>query len=88
MIMKTKPVGRSKSSSQRTVQSSKILLQETRKFSNEQANLTQKVTRQRRVNKPKVTRRKERKIRAEINETERSEKYQTSMKLKTGSLRR
>ena len=49
---------------------------------------TQKVTRQRKVNKAKVTRRKEIKIRAEINEIETREKYQRSMKLKAGSLRR
>ena len=61
----------SKSSSRRKVYSYAILLQETRKLSNKQSNLTLKGTREGRTKKPKVSRRKEiLKIRAEINETE------------------
>ena len=64
-------MGCSKSSSKREVYSITILPQETRKISNKQSNLTPKGTRERRTNKPKVSRRKEAiKIRAEINEIE------------------
>ena len=63
-------MGCSKSSSKREVYSNTILPQDTRKISNEQANLTPKAIRERRTKKnPKVSRRKEIiKIRSEINE--------------------
>ena len=64
-------MGYSKSSSKREIYSNTILLQETRKISNEQPNLTTKGTRKRRINEPKVSRRREIiKIRGEINEIE------------------
>ena len=63
-------MGCSKSSSKREVYSNRSLPQETRK-NLKQSNLTPKGTRERRTNKPKVSRRKEIvKIRAEINEIE------------------
>ena len=46
-----KPMGYSKSSSKREVQSYTSLPQETRKISNKQSNLTPKGTRERRTNK-------------------------------------
>ena len=62
-------MGCSKSSSKREVCSNTILPQETRKISNKQPNLTPKAIRERRIKKPKVSRRKEIiKIREEINE--------------------
>ena len=63
-------MGCSKSSSKREVYSYTSLPQETRKISNKQSNLTPKGTRERKQTKPKVSRRKEIKIRVEINETE------------------
>ena len=64
-------MGCSKRSSEREVYSYTSLPQETRKISNKQSNLTPKGTRERRTNKPKVSRRKEIiKIKAEINEIE------------------
>ena len=57
----------SKMSSKREIYSNTILPQETRKISNKQTNLTPKGTRERKT-KPKVSRRKEIKIRAERNE--------------------
>ena len=68
-------MGRSKSSSKREVYSNSISLQETRKISDKQSNLTPKATRERRTKKtPKVCRRKEIiKIRSEINEKEMKE---------------
>ena len=72
MTMRTrrpKPMGCSKSSSKREVYSYTSLPKETRKISSKQSNLTPKGTRERRTNKPKVSRRKEIiKIRAGINE--------------------
>ena len=44
-------MGHSKSSSKREVYSNTVLLQETRKISNKQPNLTPKATRERRTNK-------------------------------------
>ena len=62
-------MGCSKSSSKREVYSYTSLPKETRKISSKQSNLTPKGTRERRTNKPKVSRRKEIiKIRAGINE--------------------
>ena len=46
-----KPIGCSKSNSKREVYSNTIVLQETRKISNKQPNLTPKATRERRTNK-------------------------------------
>ena len=67
-------MGCSKSSSKREVYSNTILLQETRKVSNKQPNLTPKRTREEEYKRPKVSRRKEIiKIRAEINEKEMNE---------------
>ena len=64
-------MGCSKSSSKREVYSNTSLPEETRKISNKQSNLTPTGTRERRTNKPKVSRRKEIiKIRSEINEIE------------------
>ena len=61
-------MGCSKTSYKREVYSNTILPQERRKISNKQSNITPKGTRERRTNKPKVSRRKEIvKIRAEIN---------------------
>ena len=58
-------------SSKREVYSNTILPQETRKISNKQAKITPKATREKRLNKPKVSTRKEiMKIKAEINEIE------------------
>ena len=63
-------MGCSQNSSKREVYGNTILLQETRKISNKQSNLTPRGIRERRT-KPKVSRRKEiLKIRAEINEIE------------------
>ena len=60
----------SKSNSKRKVYSNSSLLQKKRKTSNKQLNLT-KSTRERRITKPKVNRRKEIiEIRVEINEIE------------------
>ena len=68
-------MGCSKSSSKREVYSNTILSQEIRNISNKQANLTPKAIRERRTEKPKVSRRKEIiKIRAEINEIETKKK--------------
>ena len=63
------------SSSKREVYSNTILLQETRKISNKQPNLTPEAIRKRRKKKkPKVSRRKEIiNIRSEINEKEMKE---------------
>ena len=58
-------MGCSKSSSKREIYSDTSLLQETRKISNKQPNLTPEVTRERKT-KPKVSRREEIQIRAEI----------------------
>ena len=53
-------------------------LQETRKGSNKQSNITPKVTREGRQTKPKVSRRKEIiKIRADINEIEMKKSIET-----------
>ena len=55
MTMKTgdpKPMGCSKSSSQREVYSNAVLPQETRNMSNKQPNLTPKAIRERRTKKP------------------------------------
>ena len=61
-------MGCSKSSSKREVYSNTILPQETRNISNKQPSFTPKGTRERRTNKPKVSRRKEIiQIRAEVN---------------------
>ena len=66
-----KPMGCSKSSSKREVQSNTVLSVETRKISSKQPKLTPKAIRERRTKKPKVSRRKEIiKNRAEINEIE------------------
>ena len=67
-------MGCSKNGSEREVYNNTILLQETRKISNKQPNLTPKRTREKRT-KPKVSRRKESiKIRAKINEIETKKK--------------
>ena len=67
-------MGCSNSSSKREVYSNTILPQETRKISNKQPNLTPKAIRERRTQKPKVSRRKEIiKIRPEINGKEMKE---------------
>ena len=67
----SKPMGCSKSSSNREVYSNTIPSQETRKTQNRQPNITPKTTRKRRRKNPKVSRRKEIiKIQAEINEKE------------------
>ena len=67
-------MGQRKRSSKREVYSNTILLQETRKVSNKQPNLTPKRTREEEYKRPKVSRRKEIiKIRAEINEKEMNE---------------
>ena len=67
----SKPMEHSKSSSKREVYNYTSLLQETRKVSNKQSNLTPKAIRERRTKKPQVSRRKEIiKIRSEINEKE------------------
>ena len=64
-------MGCSKSSSKREVYSNTILPQETRKIANKQSTFTPKGTREKRTNKPKVSRRKEIiKIRAEVKEIE------------------
>ena len=68
-------MGCSKSSSKREVYSNTILPQETRNISDKQRKLTPKAIRERRIKKPKVSRRKEIiKIRAEINEIEKKKR--------------
>ena len=70
----SKPLGCSKGSSKREVNSNTILLQETRKTLNRQPNFTPKTTGKRRTKKTlKVHRRKEMNIRVEINEKEMKE---------------
>ena len=49
-----KPIGHSKTSSNREVYSNTILPQETRKISNKQPNLTPKATRETRTKTPKL----------------------------------
>ena len=67
-------MGCSKSSSKREVYSNTILPQETRNISDKQRKLTPKAIRERRIKKPKVSRRKEIiKIRSKINEKEMKE---------------
>ena len=62
-------MGWSKSSFKREIYTNTILPRETRKISNKQPNLTPKAIRERRIKKPKVSRRKEIiKIRSGINE--------------------
>ena len=63
-------MGCNKSSSKREVYSNTILPQETRNISNKQSNLHLKEPEKEDQTKPKVSRRKEIKIRAEINEIE------------------
>ena len=72
-------MGHSKSSSEREVYSNTILFQET--------NLVPKTSREGRT-KPKISRRKEVIIRAEINEIEKGKQQRRSMKPKVGSLKR
>ena len=63
-----------KSSSKRKVYSNTTLLQETRKISNKEPNLTPKAIRQKKKKNPKVSRRKEIiKFRSEKNEKEMKE---------------
>ena len=88
----SKPIEYHKSNS-KNVYNDTIFPQETRNISNKQPNLIPKATRERIINRIKVSRRKEIiKIRVEINETETSphqkKKIQRSMKLKSGSLKR
>ena len=64
-------MGCSKSHSKRKVYNNTSLPQENKKNSNKQPNFTSKASRERRTDRPKVSRRKEViKIRAEINEIE------------------
>ena len=85
----SKPMGCSKSSSEREVYSNTSLPQETRKTLNKQPNLTQRTTRRRRKKHPKVSRRTEiRKIRAEINKIETKKTIAKSNETKSGALRR
>ena len=64
-------MGCSKISSKREVYSNIILSQRTRKISNKQTNLICKASREKRISKPKVSRRGIIiKIRAEVNEIE------------------
>ena len=65
-------MGFSKSSAKRKVHSNTSLPQETRETSNKQSNFTPKASRKRRKN-PKISRRKEINIRAEINKKETKE---------------
>ena len=90
MTVKTKPVGCSKSSSKREVDSNTILPQETRNISNKQPNFTPKTIKERRTKKNlEVSRRKEIiKIRSEINEKEIKETIAKMNKTKAGSFRR
>ena len=70
----SKPMGCSKSSSEREVYNNTILPQETRKTWNRQPTFTPKATGKRRRKPPNISRRKEiMKIRAEINEKEMKE---------------
>ena len=70
----SKPMGYSKSSSKKEVDSNTILPQETRKALNSQPNFTPKTTWKRRTKKPKIRRKKQIiKIRAEISEKEMKE---------------
>ena len=63
-------MGRSKSSSKGKFIAIQSHLKKTRKISNKQSNLTLKATRERRTRKHIVSRRKEIKIRSEINRNE------------------
>ena len=81
-----KTMGCSKSSSMREVYSNTVSPQEIRNISIKQCNCTSKATKERTKN-PKVSRRKEIKIRTEINEIE-TKQQRRSMKLKAGSLKR
>ena len=79
-----KPMECSKSSSKKEVYSNIILPQETRNISNKQPTLTSKAIRERRTEKPKVSRTKEIiKIRSEINEKEMKETIEKINKSKS-----
>ena len=77
----SKPMGCSKSSSEREVYSSTILPQEIRKTSNRQSNFTPKTTGRRRTTTTKISRGKEIiKIRADVSEKKKT-KHETIVKI-------
>ena len=81
-----KSLGLSKGSSKGEFDSNTGLPQETRKISNKQSNLTLRRMRKRRINKSRVSRRKEIvKLQVELNETETKKPHKN---LRAGSLKR